>query len=320
MGLKFNHAYARSIHRGMTVDEVLTVMQSNPYATEVHGDETHFVWAHANLAGFNEVRIRFDQSGHVIADPVIFGNGLSLVEQIRYKHAQELIKDGRNDEALKELLWCFDESRQPPEDYDVRQTGLLDAIAKLGKKYPPALAALRERRDKAEQQLLASLNDFKFTGLQDLNPTIHFCCINRVLKDDARTLQLYDKLPAKDVRKLLMGDFVSGELTTVQRYRDAIRAMNYQTMATSLDELVEAPAPFATDPNAAPLRQTPRAAAVERTAKYVEALAGSGDLPHARELAARILAYDGSAETKAILQQHAIRAGHPELLSTAQIP
>jgi RNA polymerase sigma factor (sigma-70 family) len=223
----------------------------------------------------------------------------------RYKHAQALAKNGQNEEALKEFLWCYDEGMAPlPEYTGVRQSYLLEMIAKLGEKYPPALAALRERRDQTEQRLQASANDFA--------ATMSFASLNRVLKEGNRTLQFYDQLPAKDPRKQVFGMMVYEDLTTAQRYRDATQAMPYQQMNSMVDAFTTSPA--------ASLRPAQRAEVAEDTAKFVEVLAGTGDLVHARTLADRLLAYDGSVETKTILQQHATRAGHPELFTTAVTP
>jgi hypothetical protein len=52
---------------------------------------------------------------------------------------------------------------------------------------------------------------------------------------------------------------------------------------------------------------------VSTATKNIEVLAGAGDLEHARDLAAKLLSFDGSDETKALLKQHVERAGHPEL-------
>ena len=223
----------------------------------------------------------------------------------RYKHAQELAKTGQNEEALKEFLWCYDEGMVPlPEYVGVRQSYLLEMIAKLGEKYPPALAALRERQDQTEQQLLASANDFA--------ATMSFASINRVLKEDNRTLELYDQLPPQDPRKQVLGMMVYEGLMTAQRYRDAARVMPYQQMNRMLDGAIISPA--------ADGQQSHRTQIVKVTANFVEVLAGAGDMDHARALADRILTYDGSAETKTILQQHATRADHPELLAAANAP
>lgn len=46
-----------------------------------------------------------------------------------------------------------------------------------------------------------------------------------------------------------------------------------------------------------------------------EVLAGAGDLASARELATKLLAFDPSEETRALLRKHLERAGQPELLA-----
>lgn len=228
--------------------------------------------------------------------------------EARYKHAQELAKTGNNEEALKEFLWCYDEGMPPIAGYGgVRHSFLLKMIAELGESYPPALAALRERRDKAEQRILTSASDF--------DATMSFSSLNHYLKDDARNMQLYEQLESDDPRKPALGTMVYDELATSRRYREAVQAKPFSHMRDMFEALTDA-----SDPNTARLRQSQRTEIVKTTAGYVEVLAGAGDLAHARELAARILAYDGSPEAQTILQEHAARAGHPELFSTAQTP
>ncbi|HTJ79935.1 MAG TPA: sigma-70 family RNA polymerase sigma factor [Rariglobus sp.] len=225
--------------------------------------------------------------------------------EARYNRAQELAKAGSNEDALREFLWCYDEGMPPIAGYGgVRYSYLLQMIAKLGETYPHAITAMRERRDKAEQRILASPNDF--------DATMSFSSINHYLKEDARNMELYDQLEPNDPRKAALGMMVYDALTTARRYREAIQAKPYASMSSMLEALTDT-----SGPNAALIRQTQRTEIVKTTASYVEVLAGSGDLSHARILSARILAYDGSSEAKAILQEHAARAGHPELLGTA---
>jgi len=228
----------------------------------------------------------------------------------RYKHAQELAKAGQYEEALKEFLWCFDEGMPLVTGYGgVRGSYLLSMIAKLGEKYPPALTALRERRDQAEQRLLASANDSDATS--------DFSSINRYLEEHGRNLQLYDQLPANDPRKTALRRAVYDPLRTAQRYADAAKATPYKEMLSDLEDLTEGPPTSV--PNAAAIRQKLRTLAVKETAKDIEVLAGAGDLDHARALIDRILAFNNSAEAKAILQTHLTRAGHPELLTVAPL-
>lgn len=71
-GQNFNYSDAKHIRAGMTSDQVVAVMKSKPNVTEVHGLETHFVWAYGDLVGrVKQLRVRFDQSGQVIGAPVI---------------------------------------------------------------------------------------------------------------------------------------------------------------------------------------------------------------------------------------------------------
>jgi hypothetical protein len=63
-----------------------------------------------------------------------------------------------------------------------------------------------------------------------------------------------------------------------------------------------------------------RRAVVSDAAKSIEVLAGAGDLVHAREFAGKVLAFDGSAETRELLQRHLARAGQPGLLHAVERP
>jgi RNA polymerase sigma factor (sigma-70 family) len=225
----------------------------------------------------------------------------------RYKHAQDLVKTGKNEDALKELLWCYDEGMPRFAAYSgVRASFLLHLIADVGKTYPPAIDALRERRDKAEQQLLISANDHEATS--------SFAAINHALKENARNLQLYDQLSANDARRQSLGMWVYDELTSAQRYQEAAQARSYRQMRDMVETLTDP-----SNPRSATLRSTQRIEVVKTIAQYVEVLAGAGDLTHARTLADQITAYDNSTEAKTILQQHATRAGHPELLTIASL-
>ena len=71
-GQNFSYADAKQIHTGMTSDQVIALMKSKPNVTEVHGEETHYVWAYGNLAGqVKQMRVRFDKTGQVIGAPVV---------------------------------------------------------------------------------------------------------------------------------------------------------------------------------------------------------------------------------------------------------
>ncbi len=231
----------------------------------------------------------------------------------RYYNAQALARNGDAAGALKEFLWCFDEGMLKSSSFKgVRTSFLLNSIEQLGENYPPALVALRERRDQASQRMLNGENDS--TAAWD------FASLNKALKEDQNTLAVFDQLPAADSRRKALAGVVYDQLVESQRYSDALLGRPY-THHISMFEILtkERPLP-ANTPNIDMFKQSLRNNVVNSTAKSVEALAGAGDLEHARTLAGRLLAYDSSPETKALLQQHAARAGQAGLLDGAPNP
>ena len=142
----------------------------------------------------------------------------------RFKHARELAQSGDSAAALKEYLWCFDVGMPRVSGFSgVRRSYVLGEVAKLGETYPAALAALAERRDAAEKRLLASTNDY--------DAAADFSAINRYLKEDARTLAVYDQLPPDDTRRRGLGITVYDLLVDAGRYQDAVQVRSYSMMS-----------------------------------------------------------------------------------------
>ena len=228
--------------------------------------------------------------------------------QARYRRAQEMARTGDSAEALKELLWCFDTGMPAVTGFGgVRMSFLLSDLAKLGERYPAALDALRERRDAAEKRVLASESDFDATQT--------FSSINRTLKENARSIALLEQLPAGDRRRTTVAITAFEDLREVRRNADAGEGTTFAQMTRRFEmNIEERPLPASTrDPER--LRKTQRDSAISSAAKNIEVLAGAADLAHAKELARKVLAFDASPETRNTLQQHATRAGQPDLLT-----
>jgi tetratricopeptide (TPR) repeat protein len=221
----------------------------------------------------------------------------------RYKHAQELVKSGHYEEALAEFLWCYEVGMPPIAGYGgVRYSYLLSNIAKLGEKYPPALAALRERRDQNEQELTAGSTDFDvIQGFQS---------INTALGEKKSLLQYYDRIPADDPGKQTMGLLVYDELANAQRYAEAAQIKSFRDMMGWFEDLTE----MSESPKAK-LSENEKKHASQVGAGFVEVLAGAGKLSDARDLAEIIRAYDSSPETATMLEINATRAGQPNLFA-----
>lgn len=229
------------------------------------------------------------------------------VVQARYRRAQELARTGDPTEALRELLWCFDTGMVAVSSFvGVRSSFLVGAIAKLGERYPAAIDALRERRDKAEKRILASATD--------LDARMTFAGINRVLKEPERTLAVFDQLPVGDPRRNALASGAFDLLREQRRYTDAMEGTTFVQISHGFDRNTEERTLPAGITNPEAVRKSQRSYAITSTAKNIEVLAGAGKLPEARTLAQRLIAYDSTPETRALLQTHLARAGQPNLL------
>ncbi len=231
----------------------------------------------------------------------------------RFKRAQTLIlENGDPAEALREFLWCYDVGMLRISGMmGVRSTAPL-LLAKLGERYPPALAALRERRDKARERVLLSEADSEAPR--------EFGSINRALNDDAANVALYDQLPSSDRRRNTLAFSSRDYLVAQQRYNDAVVGWPYSLMVGSLERGINERPATANASSSGESRGQARDYIITTTARGIEVLAGSGDLANARTLAQRLLAYDTSEATRALVQRHGARAGQPGLLGSLKNP
>jgi hypothetical protein len=170
-----------------------------------------------------------------------------------------------------------------------------------------ALAALRERFDQARRRVLGNPDDLQPLGMMS--------SIARALGDDQALVAVYDAIPPGDDRRKSVAIYAQPGLIAARRYNDALFGRPYSSMSSSFELQTQ----YFVAPKAVgvPEQSAPRLKAhvVTSTATNIEILAGAGDLAHARELAARLLAVDNSQATRDLLQQHLERAGQPGLLA-----
>ena len=227
--------------------------------------------------------------------------------QERLNEGQRKARDGRMAEALQDYLWCYDTAFADDNAPFVQILSRI--IAGLGEKYAPALAALRERRDAAEQRLR--------TDERDRTAPYALAAINRDLKDDARTVVAYDALPPGDSRRVQLGVIAFDHLLAVQRYADAANAKGFQNM---LQEFTTGFGYRDVDRSTKFGEGTkPGIEIAQAASRNIEALAGAGELADAKILIGKLLEFDSSEPTRTILQAHLTRAGQPQLL-TQMIP
>jgi hypothetical protein len=226
----------------------------------------------------------------------------------RVKAAVALAKDGAADAALRELLECWAEGQKRVGGLEpVHSTLLLSAWIKLGEQHPPALTVLREKMEKARQRVLGSPDD--------LEPLKEMSAIARMLKDDHAMVALYDAIPEGDARQKRVAIYAVEGMIAAKRYSEVLAGRNYPSMSASFESSSQMPwVPGATAEMVEKMQASMRSYAVTSAAKNIEVLAGAGDLVHARELAGRVLALDGSEATRALVHKHLERAGQAGLL------
>lgn len=220
----------------------------------------------------------------------------------RFRHAGELTRARRYAEALQEYLWCYDGMGRVGSLRGLRRGLVTRAIADLGRQFPAALQALRERRDAAQAAMRASVEDHDAAN--------DFAELNDALNEGIRSIAAFDSLPESDPRRAVLAARIADDLAEAGRYRDALRARPYWQMNSEFETLVAS----AGASSSVALRQELHDGIVHATATDVELLAGDGDVTHARALARRLLAFDDSDETRALLAQRLARAGQSDLL------
>jgi thiol-disulfide isomerase/thioredoxin len=226
--------------------------------------------------------------------------------QARYKLADTLAQQGKPADALKEYLWLFDDGMiREPSFVGVRGSFLLSSIATLGRDYPPALAALRERRDAAKARLE--------NGAGDSAAAMDFAGLNRALGQEQSTLEVFEKLPASSPARQTLGRFVFDQLLASRRYAEAAAAQPADDFMKKFDRIADqvwGQGPATLNPE---MRQRMQLLYVENAAKEIEALAGAGRLDDAGRLLKRVRSLDDSEPTRAVLRKHLDRASQSKL-------
>lgn len=232
---------------------------------------------------------------------------------LRMKYARALERDGKQQQALAEYLWCFDHGADFSPQFDgTRLSLLLNDVARLGRDYPPAIDAIRKRRNAAERDVLPAnqLVEPELAATSAPGPSrrnhaaIEAAALNRTLNDRGRILIIFDNIgsdaDAKLVRRILLRDVID-DLLLKSRYADVLATIGdapaevdrlIKSAQSSLKIIVRRqPA----DPIAAMSafkRQT-----VEQCCKYYQAALGAKQPQQAQAIADLILKFDPSSDT-----------------------
>jgi len=214
---------------------------------------------------------------------------------LRFEYGKALARAGRSQEALAELLFAFDNGRKTPSFAGVRISFLLSEIGRLGKTYPAALDALRERAQTAAKALAA--------GSGGRDEAVDFAALNKRLGEPHKTLELYDTLRASEkpsrVALETLFDHVIDQLLALGRYQEVLDgAGDIDARIQQRIELLEQASKLSDNDQ---LRQVIRGNVVNRGARFVEAYLGAKRPDQARRLAERLLDFHPVAKSFALL-------------------
>ncbi len=242
------------------------------------------------LAEAQTAKLQLASDGTPITDEVV---------SARFRKAQQAMAAHDDATALKELLWCYNIGMPRISGMSAVRSTSIGMFGELAARHEPANTALRQIRDAAEARVKVSVDDY------DAVDELARC--NHALHDDAANFAWLDGLPKGDRRRQEIAMSSYEELLVAQRYADAVDGMPFAFVSSSFERMK------------AELRNTDgrpglRDQFVSTTLNGIEALAGAGDATHARDLAERLLAVDGSDAMRRQVQSRLERAGHPGLL------
>lgn len=216
--------------------------------------------------------------------------------QEQKKHADEMHRAGRMEEALQGYLWCY---RNAPLWGGRPDRGfLMHIIAGMGRNYPPARGALMQLRDEAQQAIATNPND-RFSIIQ-------LAALNDYLGDKDRNLQAFNASPPGSPGRQVFGLRVLDDLVRDQRYADAVEVQSTQLILDAIENWEQRREKFP--------QISDQTKMLTMFGKHMEVLAGAGKIEDARRVANKLLEYDNSTAMRDLLTAHATRAGHPEVL------
>jgi hypothetical protein len=233
--------------------------------------------------------------------------------EARLKEARVFVEQGNQEEALQAFIWCYDHGAEVnPKFARTRDTRVTLFMFSLGKKYPPARAALVERRDALAQKVKAAPKDASEAVLTQLG------YLDRVVGDDSTIMETLALFPKGKTSYKAYGSVVLEKLIEKQHYKEALAAdINSDVELEKLVGQIEG------------LRRkgamTPEAEAklekgLLKGLPCIEMYAGAGDLARARWAAELVVSMADTPEMRKQLAERLRRAGAAELAAKYEAP
>ena len=245
----------------------------------------------------------------------------------RMDYADALAGEGRNEEALKEYLWCFDHGDEHSRSFSgVRAFSLVRRIAGMTQPYAPAIKALEQRRDAARKKVLSAppkptlksdglfgwLKGARQDRMEFFRAAQELSSLNRELGQNEDTLATYDHLKKKGdgyaYLRQAMFHSVLDLLLEARRYDDIVEGVG--DIQKWIDEQESSfrrtKVMLSKYPDAA---KYSKRHTIREGGKRYEAFLGVGKRKVALGAAKRLIKFSPASETYVTLIEHAVRAG-----------
>ena len=229
--------------------------------------------------------------------PVLAPGEKPDLNKIRFE-ADNLMKQGRYEEALQRHLWYFNHALVCGESDAVRLSFGLSGWGELARRYPKAREALMEVRDRDAQTFSSG------GGYSDLFSEVH--SINRELRDDEATVALFKSFRQKDpalagqcyfyAEALLAGQ---GEYVLCSSYINNPQA-RFQTIRECWD----------VEKNRKEMQEHAVNRFVKSTRQLIEILVGAGRKAEAEKIRAEAVALLDDARLKSALSDAEEKVRH----------
>lgn len=238
----------------------------------------------------------------------------------RYKLGETLMQRGKQQEALVELLWCFDHgAATKPEFAAARSALVLPKLTELGRTYAPAIKAMEERRAAALKTLTSPIATSGGSGAAATGQSpareaaATLLMLDRALLRPAQSMTVYDALKTRgdesaEARRVLAEQLVD-QLWNARRYDDIVRDAG--DPMKRLDESIATYSRLTSNSQGQSARYAEyfKQQVTFTISRYYEALLGAGKTEAAAALGERILKFDSSGRAYNALITNAARSG-----------
>lgn len=226
--------------------------------------------------------------------------------------ARSLAKERKFEQALKEYLFVFDNSRNVAGYGGVRLSYVPGEIADIGRTYHPAILALQSRRDEREKLVLAAKADFDV--LHELTS------LNEYLGEPERNIALFDKLKTmgsaySEVREDMLR-LIWEQLAAAKRYedlKDQVDQLAKQVASQIAESAINNDFPDDSVLSSAEYQGYLRRSIIEDGGRVYETLLAVGKAEKAKKLAKWMLTFSSDGQMYAQLINSAINAKRTDI-------